>query len=92
MNLCRQYCCSTDLITSVLIVILCGFLTFISILYAFGQITELEPSNYFCEQKTLTEIYTHSIENDLNHGTNEGCWKYKQFTVKFKMLSFYLFS
>eukprot|EP00485_Elphidium_margaritaceum_P007661 CAMPEP_0202699324 /NCGR_PEP_ID=MMETSP1385-20130828/12549_1 /ASSEMBLY_ACC=CAM_ASM_000861 /TAXON_ID=933848 /ORGANISM="Elphidium margaritaceum" /LENGTH=86 /DNA_ID=CAMNT_0049356237 /DNA_START=61 /DNA_END=317 /DNA_ORIENTATION=+ len=46
----------------------------ICILYGFGQILSLQLESYFCEPKTLQEITQHSLENALNHGTNEGCW------------------
>ena len=46
----------------------------ICLLYAFGQISKLELDDYFCEPKTLEEIRQHSIDNNLNEGTTEGCW------------------
>ena len=70
-------------IISVFVYILCLFMSFICILYGLGQIRELELTNYWCHKKDLETIYKHSWENNLNHGTNDGCWKSKQFTVSF---------
>ena len=60
---------------------LCIFLGVICLLYGFGQINELVLSNYWCDKKDLSTIRQHSVENELNYGTNEGCWKSKYFTV-----------
>ena len=51
------------------------------ILYGFGQITQLNTSNYWCERKSYDEILQHSIDNNLNRGTGDGCWKSTQFSV-----------
>ena len=50
------------------------FFIFVCILYGYGQITTLKLDDYFCRQKTLQEINIHSIENNLNEGTDDGCW------------------
>ena len=55
------------LLLSLLFIIISG-------LYAFGQILELQLFDYFCEPKSLDEIYAHSIGNSLNEGTTDGCW------------------
>ena len=47
------------------IFILCVFLSFVSGLYAFGQITQLQLTNYWCEPKALDVIYEHSLEYGL---------------------------
>ena len=70
-----------DFVIFVMFICISIFLGFICILYGFGQITQIILSNYWCERRDLDEIYEHSYENDLNHGTSEGCWKSKQFTV-----------
>ena len=57
------------------------FLLFVCILYARGQVTDLELANYWCEKKTLDQVYQNSFDNNLNEGTSIGCWKTKQFTV-----------
>ena len=61
--------------------LICIFLGIICILYGFGQISQLVLSDYWCDKKDLETIYQHSFEYNLNHGTNEGCWKSKEFTV-----------
>ena len=50
-------------------------------MYGFGQISELVLANYWCDSKTLEQIHEHSIEYGLNGGTNNGCWKSKEYTV-----------
>ena len=72
---------NTDSVVFLIVFCVCIFLSFICILYGFGQMTQLILSNYFCQKKSLEEIYQHSIEYNLNHGTDDGCWKAKQFTV-----------
>ena len=81
INLLKMYFCNADFFVFLIVFGICIFLGFVCILYGFGQITQLVLSNYWCESKTLDEIYQHSIEYGLNEGTNEGCWKSKQFTV-----------
>ena len=77
-----QTCTSnTDFLISSFISILCIFLGIVCILYGLGQITDLQLNNYWCEKKDLQTIYQHSLENNLNEGTTEGCWKSKLFTV-----------
>ena len=73
--------CNADFFVFVLVFCVCMCLGFVCILYGFGQITQLILSNYWCEKKQLNEIYQHSQQFNLNHGTNDGCWKSKQFTV-----------
>ena len=47
-----------------------------------GCVANHETTKYDLEKnKDLDTIYQHSIENGLNYGTDEGCWKSKQFTV-----------
>ena len=58
-------------------------------LYAFGQISELILSNYWCQGVEIDTIHQHSIEYGLNHGTSEGCWRSKQFTVCHVTLRFH---
>ena len=70
-----------NFLITIFIYILCIVLSFTCILYAFGQITELQLTNYWCKKKDLNEIYEHSLEYNLNEGTSDGCWKSKQFTV-----------
>ena len=55
------------LMITLLFICICG-------LYGMGQVLSLQLDDYFCETKTLQEIHQHSIENNLNQGTNEGCW------------------
>ena len=83
---CIGFCGNIDGFVSLFIIFLCWFLTFIAGLYAVGQITQLELSNYFCPKKSLSEIREHSIEFGLNHGTDEGCWKTKRFAVEYHIL------
>ena len=73
--------CNSDIVIFFIVFCICIFLGFICILYGFGQITQLILSNYWCDKKSLNEIYQHSEEYNLNEGTNDGCWKSKQFTV-----------
>ena len=79
------FLCNIDFFISIFIYILCIFLGFVCILYGFGQITQLQLTNYWCEKKDLETIHQHSLENMLNEGTNDGCWKSKHFTVKYIM-------
>ena len=80
------YSKNLNFIIIIFIYILCIFLSFICILYAFGSITNLQITNYWCEKKDLETIYEHSINNNLNEGTNDGCWKSKQFTINLEAL------
>ena len=63
-------------------ILLCVFMSFVCAFYGYGQITQLNLGNYSCDKKSLADIYEHSEKYQLNHGTNDGCWKSKQFTVK----------
>ena len=63
------------------IFMLCLFFAFVSGLYAFGQVLDLQLANYWCDLKDLDTIHAHSIANNLNHGTNDGCWTSKQWSV-----------
>ena len=65
---------------------LCLLFCMVCILYGLGQITSLQLTNYWCDKKDLSTIYSHSIEYGLNEGTNDGCWKSKQFTVDLNSL------
>ena len=76
-----SFSCNAVCFVSLFIFILCIFLSVVCILYGFGQITQLELTNYWCNKKDLETIYQNSFENDLNQGTNDGCWKSKKFTV-----------
>ena len=60
---------------------LCMFLSLVCYFYALGQITDLELANYWCDKQELSQIYQHSIDNNLNEGTPYGCWRAKQFTI-----------
>ena len=79
----KLFVCNTDFFVTVITCILCLFLGFVCFLYGIGQVTKLELANYWCEKKSLAEIHQHSAEFGLNHGTNDGCWQSKQFTVMF---------
>lgn len=50
------------------------FFIFLCVLYGYGQIVTLQLDDYFCESKTLQQIREHSIESNLNEGTEDGCW------------------
>ena len=77
----RAYLLNINCLIIVFVLGLSAFLSFVSILYALGQVTELQLTNYWCELKDLRTIYQHSAKYGLNEGTDEGCWKSKQFTV-----------
>lgn len=77
----KTFSFNLNFIISFFIFLLCMFMGFICILYGFGQITQLQLSNYWCQKKDLDTIYKHSYKYGLNQGTNDGCWKSKQFTV-----------
>ena len=76
------YLCNAKFFISLFIFMLSVFMGFVCVLYGFGQITQLQLTNYWCEKKDLQTIYKHSWENNLNQGTDEGCWKSKRFTVQ----------
>ena len=76
-----KYICSGQFMIFFLLFCYCVFLAIICCLYGFGQITQITLTNYWCQSKTIDEIKQHSIDNNLTYGTNEGCWKSKQFTV-----------
>ena len=69
------------LIQRFLLFLLCIILIILSTFYAFGQITKLSLENYFCENKSLEEIYQHSREFNLTKGTTNGCWHSKGIVV-----------
>ena len=75
------FCCNIHFYVSLFTFILCIFLGFVCIFYGFGQITQLNVSNYWCQRKNLDTILQHSIDYNLNQGTTNGCWKSAQFTV-----------
>ena len=77
------YCFNIHFGIIIFTIVLCIFLSCVCSFYGYGQITSLSLNNYWCEKKSLTEIYQHSYDYNLSHGTNDGCWKSKQFTVKF---------
>ena len=77
----RVYFKNLNTAVSALVIIFALFLSFVSWLYAFGQVTQLQLTNYWCDLKDLETIQQHSIEKNLNQGTEDGCWKSKQFTV-----------
>ena len=77
----KVYFHNFDTVIAVFVVFLSLFLSFVCGLYAFGQITQLQLTNYWCQLKDLDTIRQHSIEHKLNEGTEDGCWKSKQFTV-----------
>ena len=81
MTTLKAFSLNANFVISIFIFFLCFFMAFISILYGFGQITQLQLSNYWCEKKDSNAIYQHSYKYGLNQGTNDGCWKSKQFTV-----------
>ena len=59
----------------IILIIITLLLILISILYAIGQITTLELTEFICsENKTLDQIYEHSKENNLPHGTESECY------------------
>ena len=70
---------------AIFICILCIFMSIVSFLYGLGQITQLELTNYWCDKKNLQTIYQHSETYGLNGGTDDGCWKSKQFSVKYTL-------
>ena len=80
-SLMKEYFCSHDFFVLVVVLVVSIFLALICMMYGFGQITQLILSNYWCQSVDLETIYQHSIENGLNQGTNQGCWRSKQFTV-----------
>eukprot|EP01084_Bolivina_argentea_P279069 477040_1 len=47
---------------------------FVSLMYACGQVLELQLDSWFCKPKSLEEITQHSVEHGFNGGTNIGCW------------------
>ena len=55
-----------------LLFIICVILIILCILYGIGQISKLQLKNYFCENKTLEEIYEHSQKFNLTGGTTQG--------------------
>ena len=57
-----------------LLFLLTSFLIIICILYAIGQLSQLRIQDFICENKTIDQIYKHSKENNLPHGTTNGCW------------------
>ena len=67
--------------TGISVYLLSVFLTIISILYAFGQITSLEVADFFCPEYTEEEVRQHSIQNGLNKGDPGTCWSTKSFRV-----------
>ena len=78
----QEYLCAKNPFITIGTNLLCLFLSFVCSLYGFGQITKLQLAKYWCDKKDLETIYLNSIENQFNGGTNEGCWKSKQFTVE----------
>ena len=77
----QTFCINSDCCCLFFTLILCLVLSFVCTLYGLGQITSLELTNYWCDKKDLDAIYANSLKYGLNEGTNEGCWKSKQFTV-----------
>ena len=75
------YFCNKTFGVFLIVFFICNFLSFICLLYGFGQITRVQLSDYWCQEKSLSEIRQHSIDENLNHGTSVGCWKSKQYTV-----------
>ena len=72
---------NVHLIQRFLLFFVCIILIILSTFYAIGQITKLSLENYFCENKTLEEIYQHSREYNLTEGTRTGCWHSKGIIV-----------
>ena len=77
----KTYLCNIYFNISLFFMFLCVFLGFVCVLYGFGQITELNVTHYWCDRKDLDTIRKHSVEYDLNEGTQVGCWKTTQFNV-----------
>ena len=83
LDIIKKLSTNINFFIAVFIYVLCMFLGVICIFYGLGQITQLELTNYWCDKKDLNTIHQHSWENNLNEGTNDGCWKSKLFTVKY---------
>ena len=86
ISILKTYLCNIYFYISLFCVFLCAFLGFVCVLYGFGQITELNVTHYWCDRKNLDTIRKHSIEYNLNQGTEIGCWKTRQFNVDINSL------
>ena len=75
--------------TCILVYLLCIFLTIVSILYAFGQITTLQVADFFCPQYTQEQVLQHSIDYGLNEGDPNSCWSTKSFRVNFEYMYYF---
>ena len=76
-----DFCCNIHFYILLFTLVLCCFLSAVCGIYGFGQITQLNVSNYWCDKKDIETIYNYHNQSNINNGTNKGCWKSKQFTV-----------
>eukprot|EP01084_Bolivina_argentea_P309752 535838_1 len=57
-----------------------------SLMYALGQILELQLVSWFCPKKSMDVIKQNSIANGYNFGTNDECWTTSTNKVELKKL------
>eukprot|EP01083_Nonionella_stella_P084950 235247_1 len=61
----------------IIVLLVTIFLLLVSILYAIGQVTSLQISNYWCDSYTLEEVHQHSRDVGANRGWFNSCWRTK---------------
>ena len=69
----------------ILIFLITIFLFLLSLCYTFGQILSVEINDFWCPRVTLSEVRTHSKNEDNNEGAHFLCWNTKRNTVNFNL-------
>ena len=69
--------CNVFLVVLIIFYVFMVMLMFVFVLYGLGQITILVIQDFFCENKSISDIHKHSREHNLERGTSIGCWKSK---------------